>query len=370
MRSKINGNVYNSISGDLKWKGIKDLNETRIRYEEKDTEFMLVYLSPYRVTCTIDRGVYVAVNSETKFVLNDLKTGAQSRCSYMAKEKGGKYLLCKFDTDKAKKDFVEKLGITDAKFILASSLDKPNAKARSATGGLSRVAKFVDDPKKRYYSKSKGKVYWEDSQIDLTTGGYYFEFNRYNIIHGNTTISPGDLLRAVGCMTGIEIPKDTYGIKTADIKKANNAGKWVNVLDYWKEEFEKLCKNFDYRQSIANVEAKDKFRNLEHKELFKGTGELDSVKDTLFGKTYAKYEELQGVDEMKAGMYKAFHLFLYEEEPKKKTPSVLVNGDVDELLVKYPLINLIDFNRYGGNKYSDDVAKEFSLYVLSKESQV
>jgi len=166
------------------------------------------------------------INNSYKYVVNDLKIGAISRCREIASSGTSVYLI--------NQDQLVNFKITYPEFTLASSLPRPpkNNHKRCSLGFLRQMVN------NHYVTHS-----WKEDNIDVDkiTSKYYIIRDRYRVIFNGKSYKPKEVFRF---MSEAKISVDVYGVKKEDEEKVKKLG-FVNIEDVFKEKQEKMIQELD-----------------------------------------------------------------------------------------------------------------------------
>jgi hypothetical protein len=205
------------------------------------------------------------------FIYDDLKRGGIGRAKHFIKSKVGddKYSSNNNDmgylfTGGATKDeVIDALQCDDSDLILTSTLPSPTNNRSYSSGGEVRSKLCV------WKDRS-----WKDVDVDMSTGGYFVEINRYDIVdlkgERSSWINVNSVIGAIKDITGeSEEEIVVYGIKSQELKKKkfNSEGQWTNLLELLSEvRNEKLEEAKEFMVSYCEFENSNTRGGSEHLE--------------------------------------------------------------------------------------------------------
>ena len=186
---------------------------------------------------------YIAVQTNTKFILDDLKIGGISRFRNYVKDTNDQCFMVKSNdssvvlNEKFMLLFLKEIGYENCKYLRTSDLPKPETKSKTVINKADndvKVPEFRFDP---YYNSSASN--WTSSRpLDVTEGGYYIEIYKYDVDltdshKGKWRYTDTKMLVRLATDFGLIKNSDKiYGLFRADRKKVNEKGKgWINLVD-------------------------------------------------------------------------------------------------------------------------------------------
>lgn len=276
--------------------------------------------------------------SNITFVNVDEKTNFIVKAKYFQTNNSNrKVIICKFDEDIKKEEFIKLLGIDESYFTNTSDMDKPTSVSPLLGKKRGKTANIC-----RYSSISIGNKssYWKNEQVDINKGGFFVELNRYEFKHGKTFYSPKKLKVMLDELEVLGYPVEVvYGIKTAVLNKSISKGNgWRDFIKYYNER----KRRFNY----------DHFTYLDDdRELYK-------LLRTLPKKHYLCRKYLKSIMCNSVQDYSHF-----------KRDSNTVNLNREEIVDKYPLLGMMlkDTKRYYNITGFDDLTgvqlRDLGFYV-------
>ena len=205
-----------------------------------------------------------APDEDIVFVNMDLPVGSFSRCENAVRNDNDNYgaVICiRFDTKKAKKEFISLTGLDGSEFIEASSL--PKAVRNPSTGTRYKNTAQVFEHKGSGRHGHRQHDYWESTEIDLEDGGVFVEVCRYSVNHYG--VDGGEHPRELGAlmvrMEHIGHPIKVIGVRSKLAKKFRESDDWVDVWTYAKNVFNNLLVKGDLETDISNALEFNSFSN-------------------------------------------------------------------------------------------------------------
>jgi len=243
----------------------------------------------------------ISVSEDTVVVIKDTTTKFDSRCRFLCAENPDTtvYLI---EYDDSEQELRKLFNCDDADIIFYTSQlpDPPkNPTNRSYTGihrkTTTSVMKFhpnKDAPYKRSYESQ----YWSESELDVkedpSTTHVYVEWNNYEYISKGRSYNIIDAFRRLQS-TSIGLPKNFYGVKTAQINKIAKCANWIPFHTWVRAQIEKTYDNEDFREKVAfnksleDIEMEDEICELmTHKKVDFIDQESDFVQFVNFVITY------------------------------------------------------------------------------------
>lgn len=319
----------------------------------------------------------IKADESIKFYVNDMKTGSFIRCTELAEREDCEVILCKFEDNTKKQEFLDTVGILESDFAYTSTLPKPQQAPRQGRAKTTKISRFSG-------SKSFISHCWEnEDDVDLDKGGYYVEVNRHRIVHhhkskvdvGSATnpktkmvnnkqnMEPSSLSNILKALEicGYKLPV-VYGVKTSMIAKVKKSkGNWVNVLDFAKVKIPHFLSTFNTSQHKYNARA---LRDMES-ELGNNLWTLEKIKDLISKDsevhTFFKKRNSLKISDLYSSkchtLETAYRSLFYEDY---KSDAAIQNGVVDyakSINKRYKLLDEL------GRWYSNDCLEHVALYV-------
>lgn|SRR3990167_38696 len=298
----------------------------------------------------------VDFNEEHIYVDADLKIGNIVRCQQYVRNTGKKVILVDL-TDPAKRQlFLDKIGFDESYLVKASTLDY----VRIVTERQKSIS-LAEYKYSSYTTKC-----WKETTKTIAEGGIYVVTE-----HGSIRNASGELIHAnnIECViTGLkslDINLDiVYGIKKHLIPEVIEAGNWVNLWDYLKEELDSISKNIitqiNNGKAIDNLDYYTKNRITFYNRL------APHVSDVNIKEIIKKYKELTAKKRLESHQIRNIQtLFSLVNIPlnlSESTKNYLEKIDAD-IIMTYPLIEHVSTS-------SDDkvIVKEIAKYISLQEN--
>lgn len=363
-----NGSLYrfrHMIDCDkIEWQGQK-LGGERIRVGVKNATVHRLYADKswnWRTNsanhkCRVTRHVgTVEPTRKLKIVENTLKIGGHSRTVYNIEQ--GKYtnvLLVKFDTDVARKDFLEQVGCKDSDLIDVTDLDeKPTAGRSRSGGGVDRTVCVYND------GNHRRKTDWwtpADVDFDIEDGIYvrvkntdwYNNFSQKGYLENPSALSAYlRHLKTIG-----EHPGTIHGIKKSKLKNVTDNSDWQTLDEYIEEVRQDILKDTTLADNIANASRAANFHDhvagllVKYRDKFAQGGKMRE-----FLEMYWKCKEAAKTIPNSQNYICALDSLGIKIQ-KKKATALSVSWDGTKTF--YPMLTLQD-TRYRNNIESTNVA--------------
>ena len=165
----------------------------------------------YYYTRSSDRDDFT-IHLNDKYVINDMKIGAKSRCKDLAKSSGNIVIFLE-DTDIGPDFYFDP---TD--YILASTLPKPKQNARTGR----KVSSFME-----MKDTSMVSYAWKEADINNATSKYYIIRKGYYVLHDGKQYLPSDIYTRARISGFNDV---IYGVCQKDVKEVIDAG-FENIID-------------------------------------------------------------------------------------------------------------------------------------------
>lgn len=307
---------------------------------------------------------HIRPKSNPLFYENDLKVGAYVRSKFVCKDQKKAVYLVKFKTKDSKSKFMARVGIDESYFNKISKIPSPTIRtAGKSRGKTSSVVQLKHGGSISYC--------WSNVEHNMDIGGFYVEFNRYNIVRKNnnttTTMDPRFLNRILSRLEdcGIKI-SIVYGIKTADIKKVKNNPKWICVFDYiekvLKEKYEKIdieeilqCRNAIDKIGITGYYSNTTLNVYDYVSLFSYLPEnyfLSQVVD--YQNKLKKINQARIIDTL-------INEFGIKVNKRKSKKVEHLKPLEEKFYEKYPLLNFLDHRCDKSNSFFENVSNYIKM---------
>ncbi len=344
------------------YKGVEILNTSSFRFSQAITRY---YKNTDNRKTTISREYPSSIPVPTNLdgmpaiFLNDVKTGAMSRCRKYVREDNGAILLVDpgYLTDVVnalgcKRDFIKKV----------STIDKPERVVRVTNG----IPGYVFTQDKTKYSYACKDMYWTNEDIDLSQGGFYVHVNSYKyastynrtgtLYSTNGMQPPSKLLRIlndVSELTGKETPR-VVGVTASKLDPFNSSSKWTNILDHMENLVREYAKNnneaiFDTKKTVGISSHYD----VDLFEMAMSTHLFDEFKKTKLYKLVESIDkeiDAQTTDttDVNRVVQRVFDTYTISELGLTDTRKVIDNKDlqkrIDSILETYPMLDLVSYS--------------------------
>lgn len=358
---------FKNLDFVLKWRG-QEIDSDYIKIDFKDFESVNAVSAKVRYSGNLEKypqrgSVYITPTSTTVVVIDDLKKGIWARLKHRLTHTSSKegdltraYVLtpCANPEDAADFETEVKKVIKDLgnpPVILASSLDKPPQKERNNV----QKAKVLlrTDGQSKY-----DRDLWEETEIDLTHGGYFVEIRNYRSLdhnrepffqrfdnYGRVTENEGRCMNSLISMLkdlGLMPEKaKVYGIRTADLKQMK--GNWKNVFDVAQRGAKRLIKKRDLSSYLAKRDAAANF-NAPKIVSLTTWAELESGVFYDFIKLFNEVKEhATKKDPVAEKLAKLAGIF---EIPVKAGDKVDLREEWIKVKKTYPLLDMINISSY------------------------
>lgn len=199
----------------------------------------------------------VVPTHRTMFVLDDLTRGVQGRIRHLVKNQPEKEEDCTVDrvyvikcvTREARDKFLETIGFPAEDLVKASSLERPDIVSRSGghTAWATNAKVFVHNGGS---NQQRLIDYWNEKEMDLSTGGVYVELHRYKAKRRGvyTPCNPMSITEICDQLKSVGLPvPEVVGVRPSVAKHFVKSDIWI---DFW-EHVETLVRNAVIDEDIA-----------------------------------------------------------------------------------------------------------------------
>lgn len=291
----------------------------------------------------------IAPNKNIKIVILDKGSYKKIRIKMFREANRGVTTLTLHEEDVKKfKDLTE---VDDSYFVKLSDLPKP-VYAKNTTQRRSKVLKF----KMSNHQYDNG--YWEDSEVDEETEGYFVKVSSNKIVYGDKEIKPKDLKQVLIALFGSKIP-DIYGLK-ASFKDTEEL-QLDDLIENIKVNAKAIIK------SIENVSSNKLTFDALYRIDMGFVGRLSELNNAEFNNLL--YNLPQRIDEIynnRSDAYGIEILRVLEKLDVDVTINPKVNGDLINEFSRtyklYPLLSAVEF--YGDESI---IKKELLVYLNAKK---
>ena len=279
------------------------------------------YVDHGKVRCrTKDLDQSIPINDRSVIVIKDSKSKFDSRCRFLCSSTSDKvvYLI---ETDLDEQKLREFLDCDDANIVFHTSKlpDPPkNPNNRSYRGIRRKTTTSVmnfhpnrDGKSGRNYESE----YWSEGEIDLkadpSTTYIYMEWFNYEYSSDGHSYNIREVFRLLNKIK-IGLPKNFYGIKTAQLNKVSKCPNWIPFHEWLHSQIAERYDNEEFRQQVAfnksldNIDLEDEICELvRHKTVDFVNEDSDFVKFINFVVAYGdtrrrnvKYEEYDELEDL------------------------------------------------------------------------
>jgi hypothetical protein len=308
-----------------------------------------------------------AVDSDSHFVVNDLKTGAAERAKYHYRHSStdasvysrAVYILEKADKDKT----MNLVGFFDAihnppearRFVASSLLEKPRA---AGLGKNVTIMKLERRGGRSGYNREQDMV-WRDAgkadSFDANETYYYVPLTGFQMVsskgYGDAKHFHGDVTSLPGLFKG-----EIYGVRKGDIVDIKQRKNWVNL----EEHITSVLNSKDNSKLLMSVVK----AQVESYSIFEMPNTVLGLIDA--NSPYNKLvNEFKGVDKFKGSVYNLNSLFAKFAPKANLSPDALVNKYNQlfrEVASRYPLISKLSSYRCEAS----DIAEYINLIDTKK----
>ena len=301
----------------------------------------------------------INVDSDSHFVINDLKTGAAERARYHYKETGcdvysrAIWILEKADKTKAMDTAAFFAAIQEpptARRFAASTLKQ---RERETLGTNVSILKLEKRNQGSYnYRRSDEDMVWRDAgkagAFDTTVTHYYVPLSGFQMLSAKGYTSGKELYDDVNSMPGL-FTGTIYGVRKADIEEVKKMKNWVNFEDHIAA---KLNGKDVSKLLMSLVKA-----NLDKKDIF----DLPkSVVDQIDANSpYTKMLlEFKGVDKFTGNQYNMKNLFRKFAPSANLSPDALTlkyQQQLNDVIRRYPLLSHLSTYRVEASEIAEYV---------------
>lgn len=299
------------MANSLEWRFSRLLNLNKWRGEQVPKNFKMgydcpktkedigsverkYYLDNGRVRCrTKNLDQSIPINARSVIVIKDSKSKFDSRCRFLCSTNSDKvfYLI---EIDVSEQKLREDLDCGDADIIFhTSNLPDPpkNPNNRSYNGVRRKTTTSVmnfhpnrDGKSGRNYESE----YWSEGEIDLkadpSTTYIYMEWFNYEYSSDGQSYNIREVFRLLNKIK-IGLPKNFYGIKTAQLNKVSKCANWIPFHEWVHSQIAERYDNEEFRQQVAfnksldNIDLEDEICELvKHKKVDFVSEDSDFVK--------------------------------------------------------------------------------------------
>jgi hypothetical protein len=308
----------------------------------------------------------VSVDSDSHFIINDLKTGAGERARYHYRETGCDvysrtiWVLEKADKTKAMDIAAFFAAIQEpptARRFAASTLKQ---RERESLGTNVTILKLEKRSTGGYqYRRSDEDMVWRDAgkagAFDATQTYYYVPLSGFQMLSAKGYTGGKELYEDVNSMPGL-FNGTIYGVRKADIEEVKKMKNWVNFEDHIAA---KLNGKDVSKLLMSLVKA-----NLDNRDIFDlPKSALDQIDA---GSPYAKMLlEFKGVDKFTGNQYNMKNLFRKFAPNANLSPDALTTKyqtQLNEVIRRYPLLSKLSTYRVEAS----DIAEYVNLIDSKK----
>ncbi len=308
----------------------------------------------------------IPVDSDSHFIINDLKTGASERARYHYKETGcDVYSRSIWVMEKA-----DKTKEMDTKAFFAAIQEPPTARRfaastlkqreRESLGTNVTILKLEKRSQGGYqYRRSDEDMVWRDagkaSAFDAAQTYYYVPLSGYQMQSTKGYGSGKELYEDVASMPGL-FNGTIYGVRKGDIDEVKKMKNWVNFEDHIAA---KLNGKDVSKLLMSLVKA-----NLDNRDIFDlPKSALDQIDANS---PYAKMLlEFKGVDKFTGNQYNMKSLFRKFAPNANLSPDALTTKyqtQLNDVIRRYPLLNKLSTYRVEAS----DIAEYVNLIDSKK----
>jgi hypothetical protein len=308
----------------------------------------------------------VSVDSDSHFVINDLKTGASERARYHYRETGcdvysrNIWILEKADKTKVMNTAAFFAAIQEppvARRFAASTLKQ---RERESLGTNVTILKLEKRSKGGYsYRRSDEDMVWRDAgkagAFDAAQTYYYVPLSGFQMLSAKGYTSGKELYDDVNSMPGL-FNGTIYGVRKGDIEEVKKMKNWKNFEDHIAA---KLNSKDVSKLLMSLVKA-----NLDNRDIFElPKSALDQIDAAS---PYAKMLlEFKGVDKFTGNQYNMKNLFRKFAPSANLSPDALTakyQTQLNEVVRRYPLLSNLSTYRVEAS----DIAEYVNLIDTKK----
>jgi hypothetical protein len=301
----------------------------------------------------------VSVDSDSHFVINDLKTGASERARYHYRETGcdvysrNIWILEKADKTKAMNTAAFFAAIQEpplARRFAASTLKQ---REREKLGTNVTILKLQKRNQGGYnYRRSDEDMVWRDAgqanTFDVNATHYYVPLSGYQMQSSKGYTSGKELYEDVASMPSL-FTGTIYGVRKGDIEEIKKMKNWVNFEDHIAA---KLNGKDVSKLLMSLVKA-----NLDNRDIFDlPKGVVDQID---VNSPYAKIlSEFKGVDKFTGNQYNMKNLFRKFAPSANLSPDALTlkyQQQLNDVIRRYPLLNHLSTYRVEASEIAEYV---------------
>ena len=210
----------------------------------------------------------ISVHADTIVVIKDTTTKFDSRCRFLCVQNPDKTVyLIEYQNGWGENELRELFNCGDADIIFYTSQlpDPPKNPTNRSYNGVRRktttsVMKFHPN-KDATYKRSYESQYWSEGEVDLkedpSATHVYVEWYNYEYSSNGHSYNIINIFRLLNRIS-IGLPKNFYGVKTAQINKVSKCANWIPFHTWIRSQIEKTYDNEEFREKVAfNQSLKD-----------------------------------------------------------------------------------------------------------------
>jgi hypothetical protein len=307
----------------------------------------------------------VSVDSDSHFVINDLKTGASERARYHYRETGcdvysrAIWILEKADKTKAMDTAAFFAVIQEpplARRFAASTLKQ---RERESLGTNVTILKLAKRNPGYNYRRSDEDMVWRDAgkatTFDAAQTHYYVPLRGFQMLSAKGYTSGKELYDDVNSMPGL-FNGTIYGVRKADIEEVKKMKNWINFEDHIAAKLN----GKDVSKLLMSLVKS----NLENRDIFDFPKEVIDQLDAT--SPYAKMVlEFKNVDRFTGNQYNMKNLFRKFAPSANLSPDALTakyQTQLNEVVRRYPLLSNLSTYRVEAS----DIAEYVNLIDQKK----